>query len=172
MFGGRENWLLDQVRERNLQSQGQVVALATLATFVSIIIGALYLTQVAAQSTTGRQLADLRSERDELQQVNEQLRTEIAELRSVPRLLTRAEELGFVIAGPEQIEYLVVEGYNPNRVPVTTLLQKEEAEETTSLLQYDETFTGWARMQFDRLRSQFAQFTNPEDEQPIDEESE
>ena len=142
--------------------QNQAVALAALGLFIALIIGALYLSQVATNATTGRQLADLLEERNELQSMNEQLRAEIGELKSVPRLLARARELGFVQAGQDSIEYLVIDGYNPERAGTVAPVEDEADEE--DLPEYDESFGGWLRQQWDLLRSQFRGFGSRDEE--------
>jgi hypothetical protein len=136
------------------------VALGALGLFVAIIIGALYLAQASSLSTLGRQLEDLIAQRNQLEQTNEQLRAEIAELRSVPRLLARAQELGFVQAARDQIEYLVIEGYNPNRAQ--TVVPVEDQTDEAPLPVYDETFIGWVQQQWDSFRSQFERFSDGE----------
>jgi cell division protein FtsL len=138
--------------------QRQAVALAALGVIIAIIIGALYLAQSASVSTLGRQLETLIVQRNQLEQTNEQLRSEIAELRSVPRLLARAQEMGFTNAQRENIEYLVVDGYNPNRQPAA--LPTEEPEQV--LPAYDETFIGWLQQQWDSFINQFRSFTSGE----------
>ncbi|RMG89612.1 MAG: hypothetical protein D6712_01400 [Chloroflexi bacterium] len=150
-----QNWIQHTLRRSRWRPQNQAAALATLGVIIALIIGVLYLSQVSSNATTGRQLADLIAERNELQSVNEQLRAEIAELRSVPRLLARASELGFVPAGQDQIEYLVIEGYNPHRDETVAPLQKEEPQ----LPVYDESFGGWLQQQLDNLRAQFEGFS-------------
>ena len=72
-----------------------VVPGGTLGFFIALILGVLYLSQVASDAATNRRLTDLLAERDELERLNEQLRADIAELTSVPRLYDRAISLGF-----------------------------------------------------------------------------
>jgi len=155
MAARKQNWFIRQAQRPPWRTRRQATALATLSVFVAIIMGGLYLAQVGQLSITGRQLEELISTRDELQQTNEQLRVEIAGLRSVPRLLARAQELTFVDAAANSIEYLVVDGYNPNRVDNTTVLLQEEAPE---LPVYDESFEGWARQQWDIFTAQLESF--------------
>jgi cell division protein FtsB len=155
------NWLgntLHTFRRRPWRTQRQAIALLTLSFFVAIIIGALYLTQASAVSTTGRQLEELIAQRNQLEQNNEQLRAEIAGFQSVPRLEQRARELGFVQAGRENIEYLVIVGYDPNREPVPTP-SIEEAAQIDPVPVYDETFTGWLQQQWDSFTRQIEETT-------------
>lgn len=138
------------LKKTRWRPQRQVIALGTLGIFVAIIIGALYLSQASQMSTMGRELSDLIEERNALEQTNEQLRAEIAGLQGMGRLQARAQELGFVFADRADIEYLVVDGYNPNR----------EAEiaprdvQPTPIPQYDESLFGWIQEQFDAFRQQ------------------
>lgn len=152
MAGG--NWIQQAVRRSPLQRQREVFGLILMALIMTVIIAALYLSNVADTSTTGRQLEVLIEERDQLAQTNEQLRVEIAELRSVPRLIARAEELGFRQAGNGEVEYLVVDGYNPLRARTVAPLEDEDDETLT----YDETFIGWLQQQVNDLSQQFSTY--------------
>jgi hypothetical protein len=147
------NWVNQAIRRGPWRSQRQAFALAALGFFVALIIGGLYLSQAAAVATTGRQLESLIADRNRLEQLNEQLRSEIASLRSVPRLQQRARELGFDLAGREDIEYLVIEGYDPNRSRVPVQLEVPAAPVPV----YDETFTGWLQQQWDAFSTQLNQ---------------
>jgi hypothetical protein len=150
-------WLGHALRRTRWRPRREAVALGTLGLVVGIIIGALYLAQAASTSTLGRQLEETIAVRNQLEQENERLRGDIASLQSVPRLLARAQELGFTLASRAQIEYLVVEGYNPNRNQIVT--QAQTAREP-SLPLYDESFGGWLQLQLDRLSGQFESFTS------------
>ena len=154
-----QNWFQHTFRRQRFQPQNQAAALAVLGILIALILGALYLSQVASFAITNRQIEDLIAERDELERTNEQLIAEIASFRTVPRLLARAQEIGFRPATNANIEYLVVEGYNPDRTltVVDTTSVEDEVEE---LPVYDETFSGWLEQQFALLREQFEEFGN------------
>ncbi len=145
------NRIQHTLRSAPWRRQSQLAAIIALALIVAIIIGALYLAQVTTISTTGRQNEELRAYRDRLVRENEQLRAEIAELRSVPRLLQRAQEMGFTYAGSEQIEYLIVAGYMPEQPASVAPLQAQQE----PLPVYDETFSGWLEQQWAELVAQF-----------------
>jgi hypothetical protein len=142
---------------RPLQIQRQATALAGLGVFIAIIIGALYLAQSASVATLGRQLEELITRRNALEQTNEQLRSEIAQLRSVPRLLARAQELGFNPSNDSEIEYLFVDGYNPQRVDVPAAAASQTPD---NLPVYDESFAGWLQQQWDSLLRQFQGYSS------------
>lgn len=154
-----QNWFQHTFRRQRFQPQNQAAALAVLGIIIALILGALYLSQVASFAITNREIEDLIAERDELERTNEQLIAEIASFRTVPRLLARAQEIGFRPATNADIEYLVVEGYNPNRTltVVDTTAVEDEIEEVPV---YDETFSGWLEQQFTLLRVQFEEFGN------------
>ncbi len=152
-------WIQHTLDRSRWRPQRQVLALGTLALFVALIIGGLYLSQAASTSATGRQLANLIDDRNNLEQQNEQLRAEIASLQSMPRLQQRAEELGFVAAETSDIEYLVVDGYNPNR-QVSALVPAQSAPHPVP--SYDKSFTGWLQQQLDSLKNQLQGFSSQE----------
>jgi hypothetical protein len=149
-----ENWFQHALRRTGWQPTREVIALGTLLLVLALIVGALYLSSVAAEATTGRVLSDLIAQRDELERTNEQLRAEIASYRTVARLIQRARELGFSLAPASSIEWLAIAGYNPNvgEAPAPVL------QETEVPPVYDETFGGWLQQQWDSLRSQFENF--------------
>jgi hypothetical protein len=138
--------------------QRQAIALGTLGIFVTIIIGILYLSQASQTAALGRELTELIARRNNLEQVNEQLRAEIAALQNMGRLQARAQALGFAFADRSDIEYLVVDGYNPDRE--TQIIVREAEPEPLPV--YEESFVGWLQQQMDNLRFQIEDFTNRE----------
>jgi len=138
------------------QPQNQFSTLVLLAVLIMLIFGGIYLSQVASYATTNREIETLIEQRDRLERTNEQIRAEIANLETVPRLLARAETLGFRPAEATDIEYIVVEGYNPNRSESVIALSADDS--LNDEPQYDETFSGWLQQQFDSLRRQFESF--------------
>jgi hypothetical protein len=156
-----QGWLGHALRRTRWRPQRQALALGSLGMFVLIIIGALYLAQAASTSALGRQLEEQIAVRNQLEQQNEKLRGDIASLQSVPRLLARAQELGYSLAGPDAIEYLTIMGYNPERSASDGSVAPAPTPPPTLLAPtYDETFTGWVQQQLDQLSSQFNSFTN------------
>lgn len=151
MLGRSGDWIQHALKRSAWRPQRQVVALATLGFFIALILGALYLTQVASEATTNRRLEELLDERDDLERINEALRVEIAGLKSVASLQIRAEALGFVLANQSQILYLPVEGYQPHLpdtvAPVEPVLETPDVSEV-----YDESFVDWVSRQWESLR--------------------
>lgn len=151
-----QSWIQHALRRTGWRPQRQAASLVILGMFVAIFIGALYLSQASSTSTLGRQLNELIEERDRIQQENEALRAEIAGYRTVERLLRRAQELGFVQAAANQIQYLVVDGYNPQRSVTVVELEAEE----NVLPDYEESFVGWVQQGWDWLTAQVESFND------------
>ncbi|MDD9956966.1 MAG: hypothetical protein OXP68_12190 [Anaerolineaceae bacterium] len=148
----RQGVLIEHALRRSWRRQRQAVLLASLGLLLAVIVGALvYLSQAALDATTGRQLEILIAERNELEQLNESLRSEIASLRSVPRLRRRAEEMGFRQANTEDIDYVVVDQYDPRRTAVAPQIYAQQA---TPAADYDETLAGWIQQQLDAFNRQ------------------
>lgn len=147
------------MRQTGWRPQRQAVTLGLLGAFIALIMGALYLSQVANEASRGREMRELIARRDDLERVNENLRVEISELQSLSRLRQRAGELGFVAASRSDQFFIVVEGYNPNRAHTVAPLQEQDDEQ---LPIYDESFGGWLSQQFQSLTRQFQDFSEGE----------
>jgi cell division protein FtsB len=154
------NFFQHALQSARWQPQRQALALLTVSLFVAIIIGALYLSQAAGMATMGRQLETLIEERTNLEQANEQLRAEISSLQSIGRLQVRAQELGFLPAQPNDLDYMVMPGYNPVRQPVVAPREDDTAEPV--LPEYDESLLGWLQEQIDAFAAQLEQFSAQE----------
>lgn len=150
-----ETWFQHALRRTGWRPQRQVIAVGTLGVFIALILGVLYLSQVAMEASRGRQMRSMIAERDELERQNEELRVEIAEIESLPRLQARARELGFVEATASQIRYMVVEGYTANRQ--ATVARQETLTEPLQL-DYDERFDNWVSEFWMMLQRQFEGF--------------
>ncbi|MCE2489323.1 MAG: hypothetical protein J4G17_05030 [Anaerolineae bacterium] len=148
----RQGVLFEHALRRSLRRQRRAVILALLGLLLAVIVGAIvYLSQAALDATTGRQLESLIAERNDLEQLNESLRAEIASLRSVPRLRQRAEELGFRLANSEDIDYVVVDQYDPRQTAVAPQIYAQLA---TPAPAYEETLAGWLQQQLDAFNRQ------------------
>lgn len=149
-----QNWFQHTFSRRRFQTRTQAATLAILGIAILLILGSLYLSQVASFAITNRTIEDLINQRDRLNRANEQLIAEIASFRTVPRLFARAREIGFRPATNADIDYLVIEGYYPSR----TAAIAEPADSQADIAVYDETFSGWLEQQFALLREQFETF--------------
>ncbi len=150
-------WFQHTFSRKRFRTRNQATALAILGVAILLILGSLYLSQVASFATTNREIEDLISRRDELKRENERLIGEIASFRTVPRLYARAVELGFRPAANADIDYVLIEGYNANRERTRLLTATNEAIDSVAPA-YDETFGSWLEEQFALLRAQFESF--------------
>lgn len=141
--------LFERSSEENQQSQA--VAVLILLAVVSLIIGGLYLAQSTTNITTVRDIDQLRTERNNLVRENERLKAQIARFRGIDNLMTRAAALGFEEANRDDIQYVIVDGYEfaqPTAVPTQVL-------PTPTTTNYEENFAGWLERQLDSLQAQF-----------------
>ena len=88
-------WFQHTFSRKRFQTRNQATALAILGVAILLILGSLYLSQVASFAITNRAIEDLISRRDELKRQNEQIIGEIASYRTAPRLFSRAVAIGF-----------------------------------------------------------------------------
>lgn len=151
-----QNWFQHTFSRRRFQARTQAATLAILGIAILLILGSLYLSQVASFAITNRTIEDLINQRDRLNRANGQLIAEIASFRTVPRLFARAREIGFRPATNADIDYLVIEGYYPSRT--AAIAEPANSGSQAEIAVYDETFSGWLEQQFALLREQFETF--------------
>ena len=133
------------------RNQRQFVATLGLIGVIGLIIAALYLFQTSRSTISARELAEMNDYRARLERDNERVRAEIADLQSLPRVMTRAAEMGFRPANPDEIQYIIVDGYRYDR-PIVTPTPSPTVQTAEHI--YDETLGGWLRKQWDGLKRQ------------------
>ena len=102
-----------KARRLNALSDAQVALGWFVILALAALLGAIYVSQASRIAGAGRQVQILQNKLDDLKRENAELEREIAEAQSLERLQQEAVRLGFVGAGPEDIEYMVIEGYPP-----------------------------------------------------------
>ncbi|MDA0244901.1 MAG: hypothetical protein OT477_15910 [Chloroflexi bacterium] len=75
------------------------------------LIATIYLIQASYIAETGRRVQILQFDLADYKRQNSVLERQIAESQSLNRLETAARQLGFVLATPEEIEYIIVPDY-------------------------------------------------------------
>jgi cell division protein FtsL len=88
--------------------QGRSALGVLLILFALSLLGWVYLTQASYVATTSRRVRKLESEKARIQEENSQLMAEIADLESVSRLASRAEEIGFVLTAVGDAEFMAM----------------------------------------------------------------
>lgn len=126
-------------REAPVRTQIQIIAWVAVSLMSLLILGSLYLTVAASAATAGRDLQSFEIRKAELIIENNQLRAELADLRSMTRMASRALELGFVPAQVEQMDYIFVANY-----PHATLLAAQPVSATVPTTASAPTATPWA----------------------------
>jgi cell division protein FtsL len=151
-----DSWITHALRRAPWRAQTQTTSLVVTVVVTVLVIGALYLAQATRTATAGRRLQELEYERRVLEQQNAQLRAEIAALRSVPRLISEAEKLGYRMADSSDVEYLVVEGLEPVVQVVAT--PPEPVSPAEDIPAYEETLESWLRDRFTIFQEQMSDF--------------
>lgn len=115
-----------------------------MAVIVLMAVGSLYLAVSAKAADAGREVLNLERRRQELVQQNADLTARLARLTEPERMLARASELGFQPAGPDDIEFVQVEGFQSGQ-PFAAPRPPAESErgETTLSPAYTETLGDW-----------------------------
>jgi hypothetical protein len=84
----------------------------TLAVALALfVVGTMYLAVSAKQATAGREVLALEARRSELMHANDLLTARLADMTAPEVMRVRAVQLGFEPAGPDDIEYMAVEGF-------------------------------------------------------------
>jgi len=149
-----EQWFRHALRQAPWRTETQTTSLVLVVVVLVAVIGALYLAQASRTAAAGRQLQQLESERQRLEQQNAQLRAEIAAQQSVPRLISEAQALGYTLARASRVEYLPVDTVPPQ--PSPTPAPPIRAAEVVP--RYDETLESWLSEQLVDFREGIVYF--------------
>jgi len=98
-------------RQAPWRTQTQAVAAWAIILLIVAVLGGLYLSVASRAATAGRDLQNLELRKAALLQGNDELRAELARLRSTTYLYDRARGMGFYPAQDDQIEYLSINNY-------------------------------------------------------------
>ncbi len=111
------------------------------------LVAVVYLSQASQTIASGFHIQQLAAELRELQKENTYLEAQIAAGQRVEKLTSKAIQLGFVHAGPEEIEYLVVDNYPRTPGQATAQVPTEAVAAVGGLADWwaglTRAFTGW-----------------------------
>lgn len=111
---------------------------------VLLVIGGIYLAVNSKMAQTGRQVLVLESLRTELRRTNAELTSELAALTAPERMEELAAAMGFRPATQDEVEYVLVEGFQPEAPFIAPLPVSWEGEIVVSLSPaYSETLGQW-----------------------------
>ena len=82
------------------------------------LVATIYLIQASHLAETGRRVQVLQFELADFKRQNSFLERRIAEAQALTRLETSARQLGFVLATPDDIEYIIVPNYPAQPQPL------------------------------------------------------
>ncbi len=119
------------------------VQVKRIALFLSALIGiaiiaGLYLNITAQTAATGVEARKLEKQRDELMRRNSDLKTQLGSMSSRAEMERRARELGYEPVHPDQLEYMIIEGY-PGRDTVRLASPPSPLQTSRPLLKPDYT---------------------------------
>lgn len=101
----------EQLRRLLKLSEAQAVLGWTILTMLAALVGTIYLVQASSLAESGRRIQFLQFDLSDIKRENGELERQIAEAQALPNLQDRARSLGFYIAAPEEVEFIVVEEY-------------------------------------------------------------
>ncbi|HLD93771.1 MAG TPA: hypothetical protein VI703_06180 [Anaerolineales bacterium] len=114
----RSKELIQAYKETPWRRQMQMISFVAGVVVVLALIAAVYLNITARSATTGRLVQQLQSERADLEQHIEDMRTQLAFILSVEQMQKRAGDLGFKPVAPAAITYVAVAEYRGRPVGV------------------------------------------------------
>ncbi len=128
------------------RKQSQIVGLILVVVVFSTLFATVYLHISARTAEVGRQIQVMQNEIDELDRMNEDLRSQLALIKSSEQMEQRAEALGFKPVQKDEITFLSVPGYMEPPVMVYQHQAVEKPPGRTKLPdEYTESLFDWMR---------------------------
>jgi hypothetical protein len=100
-------------RQAPWRAQLRLTGGAALPIITLLVIAVIYLAVNAGLANAGRLVLTLEERRSVLERENGELRTRLAQMTTPQRLMEQARAMGFRPAQPSEIEYVVVDGLEP-----------------------------------------------------------
>lgn len=128
------------------RKQLKTIVLFLIGIVFAALIAGIYLDVTARAATMGREILFMETEIENMKLVTADLETNLANLISASEMEKRALGLGFVPIEKEQINYVVVPGYQPRQspylappsAPVTVIAANLPSDYTQSLFDWFE----------------------------------
>lgn len=118
----------DQIQRLRTLTEAQAVLGWGVILVLAALVGTLYVNQASRIATIGRRVQVMQAELANLKRENAALERQIATAQDLNRLQAEAARLGFLPAGPDDIEYLIVPNY-----PATTAAASPLAPQPTAV---------------------------------------
>lgn len=101
----------EQARRLSWLTEAQAAVGWGIILVLAALLGTIYLRQASQIAAIGRHVQTIQIEVEDTKRENTELERLIAEAQSLERLQQEAIRLGFTIADPEDIEYIIVPDY-------------------------------------------------------------
>lgn len=108
-------------------TQAQAAAGWGIIIILGALLGAIYLNQTSSIAEIGRRVQREQNSLDEIKWKNADLERLIAEAQSLDHLSAEARRLGFVLATPSDIDYMVIPSYPMEDAPKSEAAPTVEA---------------------------------------------
>jgi cell division protein FtsL len=123
--------------------QRQWIGLFLLGFVAIAMVAGIYLNVTARTAVSGREIQNLQTGISANLRTNSDLETQLASLTSAQAMQRRALALGFEPVRPEDITYVVVPGYVPDRTVDLSNPQAEQTVRPILLPEYSESLFDW-----------------------------
>ena len=110
-----------------------------IALVLIALLGTIYLRQTSQIATLGREVQLLQINLDNVRRENGEIERKIAEGQSLELLQAEAARMGFVPAGADDIDYIIVENYPETAVisqPIATITPVEQPANMTEAIRW------------------------------------
>ena len=101
----------EQARRLSWLTEAQAAVGWGIILVLAALLGTIYLRQASQIAAVGRRVQTIQIDLEDTKRENAELERQIAEAQSLERLQQEAIRLGFTIADPEDIEYIIVPDY-------------------------------------------------------------
>lgn len=130
------------------RKQWQMIGVFLLVVVFSALVVSLYLNVTARAGEVGREIVRIQDETEKIEQVNEDIRSQIAFQTSASHMAQRARSLGFQPKDSETALYMVIEGYQERQPVILAPLHNPAAVQRSMLpVEYSESLFEWLQRQ-------------------------
>jgi cell division protein FtsL len=135
--------IVTKAKQAPWRVQRQWIGLFLLGFVAIAMVAGIYLNVTARTAVSGREIQSLQAGISASLRTNSDLETQLASLTSAEAMQRRALALGFEPVSPEDITYVVVPGYIPDRTVDLSNPQGEETVRPILLPEYSESLFDW-----------------------------
>ena len=101
----------EQARQLTWLTEAQAAVGWAIVLVLAALLGTIYLRQASQIAAVGRRVQALQIELENVKRESTDIERQIAEAQSLERLQAEAIRLGFTVADPDDIEYIIVPDY-------------------------------------------------------------